>query len=85
MKTTYKIMHYTGPIHVLRRWYQELLAYNFVCVHRSYLMMVGVDYLSRIHNDLIKSHVLIANQLSLSDRSARPGAYTMEMLTEMLK
>ena len=29
MKTTNRTMHYTGPIHILRRWCQELLAYIF--------------------------------------------------------
>ena len=48
-------------------------------------MMIDVDYLSRMHNALIKSHVLIANQLSLADRSARPGAYSTEVLVSILQ
>ena len=43
MKTTYKIMHYTGPTHTLRRWCQELLAHNFSCVHRSHNMMIEIS------------------------------------------
>ena len=85
MKTTYRIMHYTGPIHILRRWYQELLAYNFSCIHRSYLMMIDVDYLSRMHNELIKSHVSIANRLSLSDRATRPEEYSETILDYQLQ
>ena len=84
MKTTYKILHYVGPIHILRRWYQELLAYNFSCIHRSHLMMVDVDYLSRMHNSLVKSHVVIANRLSLADRSKRPAAYSGDALDIVL-
>ena len=80
MKPTYRIMHYTGPIHILRRWCQELLAYNFSCIHRSPSMMVDVDYLSRMHNKLIKSHVSIATRLSLVDRATRPEAYSETIL-----
>ena len=39
MKTMYKILSYDGPIHTLRRWTQELLAYSFICVHRPNTMM----------------------------------------------
>ena len=85
MKTTYKIIHYTGPIHILRRWCQELLAYHFSCIHRSHLMMVDVDYLSRMHNDLVKSHVVLANMLLLADRAARPGAYDADVLADVLQ
>ena len=54
MKTTYKIMHCIELIHILRRWCQELLAYNISCIHRNHLMMADVNYLSRIHNELRK-------------------------------
>ena len=85
MKTTYKIMHYTGPIHILRRWCQELLAYHFSCLHRSHTMMIDVDYLSRMHDPLIQTHVTIANRMSLSDRAARPGAYDYDTLMSLFQ
>ena len=85
MKTTYRIMYYTGPIHILRRWCQELLAYNFSCIHRSHSIMVDVDYLSRMHNELIKSHVSIANRLSLVDRETRPEGYSETILDYQLQ
>ena len=75
MKTKYKILNYQGPIHVLRRWCQELLAYSFSCIHRSHTMMVDVDYLSRMHDNLFKKHTLLANAWSLVDRAAHPCAY----------
>ena len=83
MKTTYKILHYQGPIHVLRRWCQELLAYSFSCIHRSHTMMIDVDYLSRMHDKLVKNHTMLANAWSLADRAALPCVYkstTLEML-----
>ena len=84
MKTTYKILYYTGPIHILQRWCQELPAYNVSCIHHSHLMMIDVDYLSRINNKLIKTHVSIANRLSLTDRALRPEAYDVAVLTHIL-
>ena len=48
-------------------------------------MMVDVDYLSRMHNELIKSHVSIANRLSLVDRASRPEAYSETILDYQLQ
>ena len=48
-------------------------------------MMVNVDYLSRIHNESIKSHVSIANRLSLVDRATRPEAYSETILDYQLQ
>ena len=45
MKSLYKILDYDGPIHSLRRWSQELLAYNFETIHRPATMMKDVDAL----------------------------------------
>ena len=75
MATTYKILHYLGPIHTLRRWCQEMLAYSFACIHRTHKMMIDVDYMSRLHNNLVRQHMILANALSVADRSARPCAY----------
>ena len=56
-----------------------------MCIHRSHLMIVDVDYLSCMHNDLVKSHVVLANRLSLADRAARPGAYDADVLADVLQ
>ena len=56
MKTTNNIMNYTGPIHILWQWCQEMLAYHVLCIHRSNLMMVDVDYLSHMYENLSKTH-----------------------------
>jgi len=42
-----KIATYNGPSHQLRRWSQELLAYNWTTVHRPAAMMADVDALTR--------------------------------------
>ena len=48
-------------------------------------MVVDVDYLSRKHNELIKKHVSIANQLSLVDRETRSEAYSENILDSQLQ
>ena len=47
-------------------------------------MMIDVDYLSRINNKLIKTHVSIANRLSPTDRALRPEASDVAVLTHTL-
>ena len=46
--------------------------------------MVDVDYLSRMHNELIKTHVSIANRLSLVDRATRLEEYSENLLDSQL-
>ena len=46
------ILKYTGNIHQLRRWYQELFGYEFAIIHRVASMMKHVDGLSR-HIDVL--------------------------------
>ena len=48
-------------------------------------MMVDIYYLSRMHNELIKSHVSIVNRLSLVDRETRPEAYSETILDYQLQ
>ena len=47
MKFLYRVLDYDGPIHCLRRWCQELQAYNLIALHRLAPMMMDVDALNR--------------------------------------
>lgn len=47
-------------------------------------MMIDVDYLSCINDQLIKTHVNIANILSLVDRTIRQEAHDAAVLTHIL-
>ena len=47
-------------------------------------MVVDVDYLSRMHNSLIKSHVVIANRMSLADRAEQPATCSEDVLSIIL-
>ena len=42
-----EVVEYTGDIHQVRRWSQELLGYCFTCIHRPSRMMRDVDALTR--------------------------------------
>ena len=41
-----EILDYSGTIHMICRWAQELLGYNFTILHRPAKMMMDVDALS---------------------------------------
>ena len=47
--------------------------------------MVDVDYLSRMHNGLVRAHIVVANTFALADRSTQPCAYKEEIWGELLK
>ena len=46
MKIVYKILTYDRPVHILRCWAQELLAYTFTYVHCPNSMLHDLDTLS---------------------------------------
>ena len=71
-----EILEYSGPIHQIRRWAQELLGYHFRIFHRPAHMMRDVEGLNR-HFDrpLIEQHFTIALALRSQDETARPAAY----------
>ena len=70
-----EILEYTGNIHQVRRWSQELLGYHFTILHRPARMMQDVDALSRFYDPLIACYNLTANQLRSDDYAQRPHAF----------
>ena len=84
MKTVYKALTYDGPIHVIRRWSQELLAYKFTCVHRPNSMMQDVDALSRYHDPLVAKHLATTHLYRCKDRIARQRAYNADVFSDLL-
>ena len=67
-----EILEYTGNIHQVRRWSQELLGYHFTILHRPARMMQDVDALSRFYDPLIDSYNITASQLRRDDCTQRP-------------
>ena len=42
-----EVVEYDGSIHQLKRWTQELMVYEFVCLHRPNKVMKDVDGVCR--------------------------------------
>ena len=76
MKSINKILEYDGHIHMLCRYSQEMMAYNFDYVHRPNSMMKDVDALSRIFDPLVG--------LRIVDRRNRPDAYCEKHFKDLL-
>ena len=76
--TVKEILKYTGSIHQLRRWSQELLGYEFAIIHRAVSMMKDVDGLSRHTDILIHRYLTQANSMRLADIAKRPFVYSFD-------
>lgn len=84
MKSIHKILEYDGHTHMLCRYSQEMLVYNFTCIHRPSTMMRDVDVLSRMHDPLVAAHLLLASQLKGKDAKLRPEAYSANYFDRLL-
>ena len=73
-----EILEYTGSIHQLRRWSQELLGYEFAIIHRAARMMKDVDGLSCHIDVLIHRYLIQAHDMQLVDITKRPYAYSFD-------
>jgi hypothetical protein len=71
-----EVLEYTGPIHMICRWSQELLGYQFTIIHRPAKMMADVDALNRRFSSDLAQYTCIASILRASDIQQRPSAYT---------
>ena len=74
-----EILEYTGSIHQLRRWSQQLFDYDFSIIHRPAAMMKDVDSLSRHPNILIDQYLTNACILRSRDLRSRPFAYNYDV------
>ena len=75
MKSIHKILEYDGHIHMLCRYSQEMLAYNFNCIHRP----------SRMHDPLVAAHIFLTHQLQLQDAKMRPEAYSPSYFDKLIQ
>ena len=73
--TVQEVLDYDGSIHMIKRWSQELLGYQFSVVHRPAKMMTDVDALGRQFSPDIAEHLRISTLLHSIDKSARNPAY----------
>ena len=73
-----EILEYTGSIHQLRRWSQELLGYEFAIIHRAASMIQCVDDLSRYIDILIHRYLTQASSMHLADIAKRSFVYSFD-------
>ena len=85
IKTLNKILEYDGPIHSLRRWTQELLAYDFETIHRPATMMRDVDTLNRgPYCPNIAHYSKLTAALAQFDRHYNSKAYDADVFESLL-
>ena len=72
-------LDYTGSIHQIRRWSQELFGYEFAIIHRAASMMKDVDGLSRHIDILIHGFLTQANRMRVNDIALRSFAYSYDL------
>ena len=77
-----EVLEYDGSIHQIKRWSQELMAYEFVCIHRSNRMMKDVDGVCRHIDPLIHRYLVDANVMRCNDEMLRPFAYNFNVFSQ---
>lgn len=77
-----EILDYQGSISYVCRWAQELLGYQFACIHRSNKMMIDVDSLTRRYGKGTADYIAISSLLKEADRKTRPQAYDASDFTD---
>lgn len=76
MNSLYRILEYDGPIHSLRRWSQELLAYNFETIHRPAAMMKDIDALNRgPYSKTVATYMVYTAAIHELDKTVNSMAY----------
>ena len=73
MKSTSKILEYNGQIHTLRRWCQELMAYDFTPLHRPCNIMKDVDAMNRgPYHKIINDYEKMSAVIQVEDMTNNP-------------
>ena len=74
-----EIIEYNGSIHQLTRWSQELLAYEFVVIHRLAAMMQDIEGVSRYIDPIVHQYTIIASSLLAEDVTIHLFAYSFDV------
>ena len=77
------LVEYDGSNHMLQRWAQDLLGYDFEVVHRSERMMRDVDALSRLHHPLVAKYMATAVALRAESFDRNPALFCPVDLSEL--
>ena len=76
-----EILDYSGEIHMVYCWAQELLGYHFSIIYRCDRMMRDVDAISRRFGPSIASYIRAAAVFTTLDQQRQPLAYTNNVPT----
>ena len=74
-----EILKYTGSIHQLCRWSQELFAYDFSIIHRPAVMMKNINTLLRGSNLFIRQY--LASACIMRGRDIRTSIVVQTLVT----
>ena len=74
-----EIIEYNSSIHQLKKWTQQLLAYEFVIIHRVAPMIKDVDSVSRCVDSLVHQHNTTNIRLHTEVVTKRPSAYSFNV------
>ena len=77
-----EMLEFDGSIHQLIRWTQELMAYEFVCLHRPNTMMKDVDTICRHIDPLIHRYLVDAVIMRSGDMALQPFAYNFDTFSQ---
>ena len=77
-----EVLEYDGSIHKLKRWTQELMVYEFVCLHRPNKMMKDVDGFCRHIDPLIHRYLVDAAVMRSDDIVLRPFPYNFDVFSQ---
>ena len=78
------MLEYDGSIHQLKRWSQDILAYEFVCIHRPNRMMKDVDGVCRHINPLIQRYLVDATTMPSKEILLRSFPYNVDVFHNVL-
>ena len=82
--TVKEVLGYDGSIQQIKRWSQELMTYEFICLHRVNRMMKDVDGVCRHIDPLIHRYLVGAAALHSANKLLRPFAYNYDVFLDVL-
>ena len=77
------MLEYDRSIYQLKRWNQEVMVYEFVCLHRPNKMVKDVDGVCRHIDPLIHRYLVDAEAMRSDDIDLRPFAYNFDVFFSM--
>ena len=77
--TIKEILEYNVITHQLKRWTQELLAYEFVIIRQVDTMIKNIDNVSCYTNPLVHQYTMTSSRLHVKDVTIRSFVYSFDV------